>query len=202
MVKTNLSVTRTFGKFERKLPLFQVNEDTRIAYVDLLADNELLNYFATKIADEIAIDSWITERHHAVLLTAANKGTALAHLVGAKLRGYTQINQCDVIVARKEKKPFYGECAETEKKSITNERVEKLYITESDVQKLKGNKVYIIDDVFTTGASIEALRELANKCGASTQDNEVYVALWEREFWAEKPYNFYNVDTLDLYHNY
>jgi four helix bundle protein len=65
------------------------------------------------------------------------------------------------------------ECCETEYwiemlvKSITTANVQKLYLGSDDIAKLKGKRVLIVDDVISTGESLEALKKLADLAGAN-----------------------------------
>lgn len=52
-----------------------------------------------------------------------------------------------------------------EVKSITTDFVQTLYLDENDCQTLKNKKVLIVDDVISTGKSIEVLEKLTLKMG-------------------------------------
>ena len=43
--------------------------------------------------------------------------------------------------------------------------MQKMYISRHDAELIKGKKVGIIDDVVSTGASLEGLEALVNVCG-------------------------------------
>ncbi len=58
--------------------------------------------------------------------------------------------------------PFFVEV-----QSITTAARQKLYLDQLDVETMKGKKVLIVDDVISTGKSLEALEELAERCGAN-----------------------------------
>ena len=49
--------------------------------------------------------------------------------------------------------------------SITTFEKQKLWIGEDDVEKLKGKRVLVIDDVISTGESLKAIVDLATKAG-------------------------------------
>lgn len=200
MKKFNQTVVKTYGgQLKREYELYSVSNTTQIAYVDLLSDNELLDNFATKIS--IWLQACVTNKAaKLILLTVANKGTPLAHAVGMLLRhaGYQHVY---VVVARKDRKVFYGEVVTAEKHSITSDDEEQLCLTESDCRTVLGaTNVFILDDVYTTGASIRALRNLAFECGQVVDYSNVYVGLWERDKGEKLPVPIHYVDTLDLYH--
>ncbi len=49
--------------------------------------------------------------------------------------------------------------------SITTGTEQKLYLSKHDVDLIKGKKVGIVDDVVSTGASLNGLEELVEKAG-------------------------------------
>jgi adenine phosphoribosyltransferase len=49
--------------------------------------------------------------------------------------------------------------------SITTGESQKLYLSKHDVDLIKGKKVAIIDDVVSTGASLDGLEHLVEKAG-------------------------------------
>ena len=55
-------------------------------------------------------------------------------------------------------------CVEDE--SITTMGKQKLYLSASDVALIRGKKVLLVVDVISTGGSMKALKELAEKAGA------------------------------------
>ena len=50
-------------------------------------------------------------------------------------------------------------------KSITTENVQTLCVDGSDVEKMRGKRVLIVDDVISTGASLTAIEELVESVG-------------------------------------
>ena len=52
-----------------------------------------------------------------------------------------------------------------EVKSITTKNTQKLFLDFKDVEKIKGKKVALVDDVISTGESIKALENLVKKAG-------------------------------------
>ena len=50
--------------------------------------------------------------------------------------------------------------------SITTKGKQRLYLSESDVNLIRGKRVLLVDDVISTGGSMKALKELAEKAGA------------------------------------
>ncbi len=52
-------------------------------------------------------------------------------------------------------------------KSITTEAVQKLVLDTADAETLKGKRILIVDDVISTGESLEAMEELVNRAGGN-----------------------------------
>ena len=50
-------------------------------------------------------------------------------------------------------------------KSITTENVQKLYLSDEESKKDSGKRVLIVDDVISTGESLNALMQLVEKGG-------------------------------------
>ena len=50
-------------------------------------------------------------------------------------------------------------------KSITTEKVQKLYLDVADAELMRGKKILIVDDVISTGESLRAVEELVKLAG-------------------------------------
>ena len=53
-----------------------------------------------------------------------------------------------------------------EVKSITTVNVQHLYLDKTEADQMKGNRVLIVDDVISTGESLNAVVNLAEEAGA------------------------------------
>ena len=52
-------------------------------------------------------------------------------------------------------------------RSITTDSVQTLYLSKEDAERIKGRRVLILDDVISTGESLEALETLVGKAGGN-----------------------------------
>ncbi len=52
-------------------------------------------------------------------------------------------------------------------KSISTENMQKLYLSDEEVKKIQGKRVLIVDDVISTGESLNALMQLVEKAGGN-----------------------------------
>ena len=147
-----------------------------IAYLDSFCDLELVNAFSADMAEAIKANPLYQTADRVVILTAVSKGVPFAYTVANLLKDGGK--GIEIAVARKENKKFYGNVVTAGKTSITSsEGGDILVLAENEVKKLKGAQVIILDDMYSTGASVEALEEIAVKCGASVLDR--VVAVWE-----------------------
>ena len=69
------------------------------------------------------------------------------------------------VVARKYIKLYMRNPVGVSVKSITTKDEQKLYISESEADKLKDRRVLIVDDVISTGESLHAVQELVKLAG-------------------------------------
>ncbi len=135
---------------ERELEKFTVNDKLDIAAFIMFGDVEMTEKTAAellKICPE-----------HDVVVTAEAKGIPLCYEMARQgCRKY--------IVARKGVKVYMRNPVSVTVHSITTLEEQKLYLGENDVEFLKGKRVLIVDDVISTGESIQALEELVEKSG-------------------------------------
>lgn len=136
---------------KRALPLFPINDDLQIAAFILLGDQALTVACAKEL---LAIAP-----EYDFILTAEAKGIPL---VAEMAR---QADDEHYFVARKKRKLYMGDALEVEVQSITTAGVQKLILTEEDAERMKGRRVLIVDDVISTGQSLEALEALVQEAG-------------------------------------
>lgn len=139
--------------FRRRLPLVQVSDDTWIAYFDSLGDRGFLSHCARILADRL--------RDVDVLMTAESKGIALVHEIAGRL-GHPYY-----VVCRKEIKAFMKDPIVIRYKPITSAKELTLCIDGRYRERLEGKRVAIVDDIVSTGETIEAMKELARRAGGN-----------------------------------
>lgn len=135
----------------RKLPLCPLNDKLYIAAFVLLGDYELSQACAAELLKRVPDYDYI--------LTAEAKGITLANEMARQNRDE------HYIVARKYKKLYMTGVFESEVKSITTDTVQTLYLDTYEAEMMKGKRILIVDDVISTGESLNALVELVNKTG-------------------------------------
>lgn len=138
------------GTEHRDLPIVSVG-NVSVALLNLLGDTTLTEAAADELAKRIPeVDALVTPEVKAVPLAHA-----LSHRTGVPY-----------IVARKTEKPYMVGAVRKTALSITTGKPQDLYIDGSDIPRLKGKRVAIIDDVVSTGGTLRALSELLTEVGA------------------------------------
>ena len=135
----------------RHLPICPVNEHLSIGAFVLFGDVELTEASAAALA-ELAPP-------HDVMITAESKGIPLIHAM-CRESGNNRY-----VLARKSVKLYMKDVVACEVQSITTSAKQTLYIDGADAEYMKGKRVLIVDDVISTGASLQALEALVTQAG-------------------------------------
>ncbi len=150
MSKRNFYEINVAG-LKRKLPLFSVNNNLKIAAFIIFGDVELTECSAKALAQKLP--------EHDILITAEAKSIPLIYELAK------QTGRNDYVVARKKQKVYMSDIIEVNVKSITTHDEQKLFLGKEDANKLRDKKVLIIDDVISTGESLAALEKLVQAAG-------------------------------------
>jgi adenine phosphoribosyltransferase len=137
----------------RQFPLFQVAPKLSIAVFNMLGDTELVEACAKEL------DTRLRSYEYDVLVTPEAKSIPLAHALSVQ-------TQKPYIVLRKAYKPYMGVALMSETLSITTGHKQTLYLDEKDQSALKGRKVVILDDVVSTGSTLQGVEQLMEKAEA------------------------------------
>lgn len=138
----------------RSLPLFEVKPGLRIAVLNILGDTELVEASAKALVNKL------DNQTYDLIVTAESKSIPLAHAMAV-------INGTKYVVLRKSYKPYMGEAIRVETNSITTGQTQSLILDEKDLRLIQGKKVLIVDDVISTGSTLEGMRKLMDMAGAS-----------------------------------
>jgi len=136
---------------QRDLPLCPINDKLYIAGFVVFGDQELTVACARellKIAPE-----------YDYLITAEAKGIPLAHEMAR------QTGAAKYFLARKAPKLYMTGVFESTVRSITTAKEQHLYLDVADAELMKGKRILIVDDVISTGESLNALEKLIEKAG-------------------------------------
>lgn len=146
------SYSLCIGHIQRELPVVPVSETLCVALFNLLGDTELTEESGILLASRIP-------KEIEILLTPEGKALALAHVVSRE-------SQLPYVTARKSKKPYMTDPMTYEYHSITTQQKQILVLDSKDASLIKGKTVGIIDDVVSTGETVEALKGLMQQAGS------------------------------------
>ena len=136
---------------ERDLPICRVTDSLYIAGFVIFGDQELTVACARELLKKAPEYDYI--------ITAEAKGIPLVHEMAR------QTGAPKYFLARKGPKLYMTGVFEATVKSITTEKVQKLYLDTADADLMKGKRILLVDDVISTGESLVALEELVKKAG-------------------------------------
>lgn len=136
----------------RQLPIIPIAPELAIASFVILGDQELVTAAAPLLAEKLPPVDY--------LVTAEAKGIPLVQEL-SRLLGLPYY-----IVARKSVKPYMAKPLVDEVNSITTQKVQTLCLDGKDALAIQGKRVAIVDDVISTGESLQAIERLVEKAGA------------------------------------
>lgn len=135
---------------ERQLKLFPVNEHMSIAAFILFGDVELCEHCADALLEKCPAFDYI--------VTPEAKSIPLAYEMSRK-------SGKKYIVARKSVKVYMDRPEKATVRSITTQKEQTIYLGHEDGDLLRGKRVLVLDDVVSTGESMEASCELVKDFG-------------------------------------
>jgi adenine phosphoribosyltransferase len=157
---------------KRDLRLFEIKPGLRIAILNILGDTELVQACANGLVKKLK------DIDFDVFVTAEAKSIPLAHALSAETgKPY--------VVLRKSYKPYMGDTVSAETLSITTGKKQTLYLDEKDRTLIKGKKVIILDDVISTGSTLQGMHLLIQKSGAVVVKDAAIFTEGERAKWSE-----------------
>lgn len=138
---------------KRKLPLCKINDELYIAAFIMFGDVEMTIECARELLKKAP--------DFDIMITAESKGIPLLY----EMSRQAGIN--DYIVARKGPKLYMKNVTFTHVNSITTDHQQVLCVGQDEIDKIKGKRVLIVDDVISTGESLKALEVLVEKVGGN-----------------------------------
>ncbi len=154
----------------RDLRLFQIKPGLRIAILNILGDTELVQACARQLALQLK------DLKFDVLLTAEAKSIPLAYALSVEVKR-------PYVILRKSYKAYMGEALTAETLSITTGQPQVLVLDEKDRVLLKGKNVVIVDDVISTGSTLQGMRMIIEKAGGTVVKEAAILTEGERSMW-------------------
>ena len=155
---------------KRNLRLFEIKPGLKIAILNILGDTELVQACARELAQQIK------DLDYDLLVTAEAKSIPLAHALSVE-------SKKPYVVLRKTYKPYMGDALQAETLSITTGQPQTLILDEKDIGLVDGKKVLIVDDVISTGSTLQGMRMVLDKAGASVVGQAAIFTEGDRAQW-------------------
>lgn len=137
---------------ERRLPLCEINDELSIAAFILFGDTEITIAAAEELLKKCPIFDYI--------LTPEAKSIPLAYEMSRQ-------SGKPYFVARKVEKLYMRNTVSVSLRSITTDKVQTLFLDGYEGERLHGKRVLLLDDVISTGESLEATEKLAQHFAAN-----------------------------------
>jgi len=170
MTKRQVHTVKIAG-LTRDLPLFEVAPGVRIAIFNMLGDTEVVQAAAKALAKRIPKEAQ-------TLVTAEAKSIPLAHALSVE-------SGLPYVVLRKAYKPYMGVAVSAETLSITTGQPQTLYLDEKDHSLVDGRNIALVDDVISTGSTLQGMRLILEKAGGQIIATMAVFTEGERAKWKE-----------------
>jgi adenine phosphoribosyltransferase len=154
----------------RELRLMEVAPGVRIAVLNILGDTELTQAAAKELVKQLPKEAGF-------LVTAEAKSIPLAYAMSVE-------SGLPYIVLRKSYKPYMGDALSAETLSITTNKPQTLYLDEKDLTAIKGRNVVLVDDVISTGSTLQGMRLIMQKAGAEVVAEASILTEGDRAKWS------------------
>ena len=154
------------------LRLFEIKPGLRIAILNILGDTELVQACARELGKQLK------DVNFDVLVTAEAKSIPLAYALAVEMKK-------PYIVLRKTYKPYMGDALTAETLSITTGQPQILVLDEKDRDFMKGKKVLLVDDVISTGSTLQGMKMLMDKAEAEVVGEAAILTEGDRSQWMD-----------------
>jgi adenine phosphoribosyltransferase len=155
---------------KRELSLFEIKPGLQIAILNILGDTELVQACARELAKKLK------EVDYDILVTAEAKSIPLAYALSVETgKPY--------LVLRKTYKPYMGDALKAETLSITTGQPQLLILDEKDLNLIQGKKAVILDDVISTGSTLQGMRMILDKANAKVVAEAAILTEGDRAQW-------------------
>jgi len=160
----------TVAGLTRHFPLFEVAPQVRIAIVNILGDTELVQASAKALATELS------GTEGKILVTAEAKSIPLIYALSVEMKR-------PFVVLRKAYKPYMGDALTAETYSITTGAKQDLFLDEKDRELIKGQAVILVDDVISTGSTLQGMELVMEKAEANVVARAAIFTEGDRSKW-------------------
>jgi adenine phosphoribosyltransferase len=164
--------TITIANVDRELTLFEIKPGLRIAILNILGDTELVRACAKELTEKLA------SLEYDVIVTAEAKSIPLAHALS---------EECckPYVILRKFYRSYMGKTIQAETVSITTGQTQQLYLDEKDYDLVNQKKVILLDDVISTGSTLEGMKIITDKANGQVVAVAAILTEGDQEKWSE-----------------
>jgi adenine phosphoribosyltransferase len=155
---------------KRELRLFEIKPGLRIAILNILGDTEIVQACAKELREKLK------DTEYDVLVSAEAKSIPLAHALSVETKK-------PYVILRKTYKPYMGDALKAETLSITTGQPQTLILDEKDRELIQGKRVVVLDDVISTGSTLQGIRMILEKAGASVAREAAILTEGDRAQW-------------------
>ncbi len=155
---------------KRDLNLFEIKPGLRIAILNILGDTELVQACARELAKKLV------DVDYDILVTAEAKSIPLAYALSVETKK-------PYVILRKMYKPYMGDALKAETLSITTGQPQMLILDEKDRNLITGRKVVILDDVISTGSTLQGMRMILDKANSNVVAEAAILTEGDRAQW-------------------
>ena len=157
---------------KRELTLFEIKPGLKIAILNILGDTELVQACARTLGRKLR------DLEYDILVTAEAKSIPLAYALSVETKK-------PFVILRKAYKPYMGDALQVETLSITTGKPQTLFLDEKDRELVKKKKVVILDDVISTGSTLQGMRLLMEKARAKVVGEAAIMTEGEHTRWEQ-----------------
>jgi adenine phosphoribosyltransferase len=150
--------------------LFEIKPGLRIAILNILGDTELVQACASELGKKLK------DVDYDLLVTAEAKSIPLAYALSVETKK-------PYVILRKTYKPYMGDALKAETLSITTGQPQILILDEKDRELIQNKKVVILDDVISTGSTLQGMRMILDKANASVVAEAAILTEGDRAQW-------------------
>lgn len=140
-----------------------------VAFLDISGKYQLVETCAAMLVEQL-VEKKVT---FDTIVNPVTKSNALAHAIAHHWVEKTGQPLTQTVVARKVGPDMALDAPVVTYKSVTSDQEKALTLTEDDLLYLKDKRVLIVDDVYGSGGTFTALRELLAKVGAKVSYSAV-----------------------------
>ena len=156
----------------RDLPIITVPRGVRLAVFNILGDIEITKAAGRELATRLR------PRQPELIVTTETKSVPLAYEIASLL-------DLPYVVLRKTYVSYMGEALETKVQSITTGHPRTIYLDAKDRALCGGKRVAIVDDVISTGSTLQAMRDLVVRAGGQVVAEAAVFTEGDAEQWKD-----------------